>query len=147
MRDRRLVVARAAHGERAHIDADDTGDIDAIAFVHENARVRVSDLEGCLAGGQARVDRGECRAEPPRGEHCDDELGAVGQQRRDHVTGADAVLGEQLGRRADSREELVVGEREPVVVDAGSVRVDSAPPVGQRCKVLDACCGLGAFHT
>jgi hypothetical protein len=40
------------------------------------------------------------------------------------------VGGEQPGRRPDPIEEVGIGEAHPIVVDAGSVRIDGGPPLG-----------------
>ena len=109
--------------QRAHFDAGQIIEVETVAFVDQHPCSGVLDLEGHLPSGEGGVHRRECRAEPPCREHRDDELGPVGEERRDHLAGPDAVAGERRRRRLYAFEELVVAERQAVVVDARAITI------------------------
>ena len=71
--------------ERCHVDHGHASDVERGALVEDQPGAGVLDLERGLAGRQARVDRRERGADPPRREHDDDQLDAVRQHRRCHV--------------------------------------------------------------
>ncbi|MDF2584440.1 MAG: hypothetical protein K0R33_3083 [Mycobacterium sp.] len=68
----------------------------------EHLRAGSLELPNDLGLGQARVDRRDGGAHPPRREHHDHELEAVAQFDRDHVAGTDAKLVQLTGRRPHS---------------------------------------------
>src|SRR4029079_19724954 len=99
-------------------------------------------------GYQRRADRCDGGAQPPRGEQCDDELGAVGQHECHHIAGGYAARTQHGVVAAHGVEELGVIEVEAVVGDGGCSGGPGGALVGHGSEIHVTTVGNDGFlHT